>query len=295
MIVAKNPPDMRGKVVLKMRGGAASPLVLQAAVRVAHAFRGELRGLFVEDEELLALAEMPFAREISLTGQRSRALTLDVVREEMQTASAAMEREFDRLTRVARIPMHFEVVHGAANKAQRVAIKEAGILAIGEPLVLAGAHMERDLIAELARFAGLMLVGAEARRARGTIVAVIDSGCDVALLVDTAERLAVEGAEEITLLLVCAEGREAVRLEAEALRALDDGTRYHFERIQHARPRALCESVRRVAGGLAIAQFGSRACGDVPQALRMTCALDCPLLLLSGEAAKSASRKRKKP
>lgn len=283
MMAVQQTRDLRGKVVLRMRGGAANPLVLKAAVRVAHAFRGELRGLFMEDEELLALAEMPFAREISLTGRRSRPLSLDVVRKETRAASVAMEREFDRLTRASRVPMHFEVVQGTASKTSEKAMKEAGILAIGEPLALAGAHMAREMIAELSRFAGLVLVGAEARRARGSIVAVVDPGCDVALLVDTAERLADNGADEVVLLLANTGPRETARLEAEARKALDPGTRYRFERIEQATPRAVRDAVRQVASGLAIAQFGGRACGDVPQALRMACALDCPLLLLSGE------------
>ena len=89
--------DVRGKVVLTMCGGAASPLILEVATRFARTFRGELRGLFVENEELLALAQMPFAREIALTGGRTRTLSLDVVRKEMQDASAAMEREFNSI------------------------------------------------------------------------------------------------------------------------------------------------------------------------------------------------------
>lgn len=283
-MAARRSTDVRGRVVLRMRGGSASPLAMQTAVRVAHAFQGELHGLFVEDEELLALAGLPFAREISFTGRRSRQLSLDVVRAEMRAAIAAMEREFERLTRAARVPMRFDVFRGAAEDELHRALKEAGILAIGEPLALTGSHLVREMLAELTGLAGLVLVGAEARRARGAVVALIDPGADVAMLVDSAERLAGEGAEEVVLLLATPDTGEAARLEREARAALDPGTRYRFERLADPTARAAREAARRGGAGLVIARLGGPLAPDIPTAARTACAIECPLLLLSAGA-----------
>jgi len=272
--------DVRGKVVLRMRGGAASPLILEAATRFARIFRGELHGLFVENEELLALAQMPFAREISLTGGHTRTLSVDVVRKEMEAASAAMEREFERLTRAARVQARFEVVRGAAEEMLRKAMEDTGILAIGEPLALAAPGMFPELLAELTGIAGIIVVGCEARRAHGPIFTIIDSSANVALLIDTAEQMASEGAQEVILLIAGAEGSEAERLEAEARSALDAGTRYRFERIGAVSPRSLGALVQRHEGGLVIARIGGPVAGDGVQASRFACALNCPLLLL---------------
>lgn len=272
--------DMRGKIVLRMRGGAASPLILEVATRFARIFHGELHGLFIENEELLALAQMPFAREISLTGTRTRALSLNVVRKEMEAASAAMEREFERLTRAARVPARFEVIRGATEEALRKAMKNTGILAIGEPLALAAPNMFPKLLAELPGIAGIVVVGSRARRARGPILTVIDPSSDVAMLVDSAQRIAGEGAQEVILLIAGAQGGEAERLRAEARSALDAGTRHRFERIGAVTPRALGAMVQRHEGGLVIARIGGPVAGDGIQASRFACALDCPLLLL---------------
>lgn len=286
-MAAKQTVDRRGRVILRMRGGAASPLVLEAAARVARVFHGELRGLFVEDQELLSLAEMPFAREISLTGRRSRPLSIDLVRREMQAASEAMAREFERLTRAARVPAHFEVVRGMMEDALRSAMEEPGILAIGEPLALGGAHVMREALADLSRFAGLVMVGAEARRAKGPVLTVLDPACDVALLVDTAERLAGEGAEQVILLIADAGSGEAARIERKAREALDETTRYRFERMPVATPRGLNTLAQREACGLVVARLGGPVAGDWLEASRAACALDCPLLLLNAEPAKS--------
>lgn len=271
--------DLRGRVVLRMHGGEASPLVLEMAARIVATFRGELHGLFVENEELLALAQMPFAREISLVGGATRPLSLDIVRREMKAASAAMERQFNQLMRAQRISADFEVISGAAREPRKV-MEGAGILAIGEPLALAVPGTFPEDLAELSGFAGLMVVGCEARRAHGPILAIIDPSSDVALLVDTAEQLAGESGEEVILVVCGAEAGDAGRLEARARAALDPGTRYRFERHGALSPPSLGALARQYGGGLVIGRIGGPLAADSAGAFRYACALDCPLLLL---------------
>ena len=50
-----------------------SAIALEAAVRVARAFRSEIESLFVEDEQLFDCASYGFVREVSLSGRASRA------------------------------------------------------------------------------------------------------------------------------------------------------------------------------------------------------------------------------
>lgn len=280
MVAKERQEDVRGKVVLRMRGGAASPLILEVATRFARTFRGELHGLFVENEELMALADMPFAREISLTGGRTRALSLDMVRKEMQAASAMMEREFERLTRAAHITARFEVIAGAAEEVLRKAMQDSGILAIGEPLALAAPGMLPKLLAEFTNVTGIVVVGCDARRAHGPILTVIDPSPDIAMLVDTAEQIAGEGDQEVILLIAGAQHSEADRLEAEARAALDTGTRYRFERVDAVTPHSLGALVQHNESGLVIARVGGPVAKSGVQASRFACALDCPLLLL---------------
>ncbi len=272
--------DSRGKIVLRMRGGAASPLVLEVAIRFARIFRGELVGMFVENEELLALSQMPFAREISLTGNRTRTLSLDIVRQEMAAASAEMAREFKRLTRAAHIPTRFEVLRGMAEEAKIKAMTETGILAIGEPLALVAPDRFPELLSEVSGVSGVIVAGCDARRAQGPIITILDPASDVARLVDTAEQVAGEGAQEVVILIANALESEALRLEADARAALDTGTRYKFERVGEVSPHSLGALVRRHKGGLVIARINGPIATSGIEASRFACALDCPLLLL---------------
>ena len=54
--VAQTGED-RGRVVLQLRSGRPSAIALQAAVRVAQAFNSEIESLFVQDQQLLDLAQ----------------------------------------------------------------------------------------------------------------------------------------------------------------------------------------------------------------------------------------------
>lgn len=280
MATQRTKADIRGKVAVRMRGGAASPLVLQTAVRVARCFRGELRGLFVENEDLMALARLPFGREISLTGRRSRPVSPQTVEEEMRTALRAMEERFAKLTKGLDLPTRFDVLHSTAEETLRTAMGDIGILAIGEPIALVAPEKFLALLTELPKLAGIVVAGSEARRAEGPVVTVIDPGSDVALLVDTAERIAGEGEQETIMLIAAPHGSDAAQLEAETRKAIDAGTRYRMERMEDFSPHSLAAFIRRFSGGLVIARAGGIIAADGAQAVRYAYALDCPLLLL---------------
>lgn len=271
--------DIRGRVAVRMRGGKASPLVLQVAVRVAHTFRGELHGLFFEHEDLMALARMPFGREISLTGTRSRPISPETVEAEMHEALRAMEQRFTQLREGLNLPTRFEVLHSAEERSKQ-ALRNIGILAIGEPIALAAPETFLSILADLPSLAGIVVTGSGARRAEGPVVAVIEPGSNIGMLVDTAEKISGESGQETVLLIVTADSVEAAQLEAEARKSLDTGTRYRMERVHNIEPGSLSAFTRRMSAGLVIARAGGTLAGDGSLAARYACALDCPLLLL---------------
>ena len=48
------------------------PSTIELAVAIAASQQGALHGLFIEDEDLLRAASLPFAREVPLTGGKPR-------------------------------------------------------------------------------------------------------------------------------------------------------------------------------------------------------------------------------
>jgi len=277
--------DRRGRVVLRMRGAAPTPAMLETAARVARTFRGEVRGVFVKDEDLLALADMPFAREISLTGVRTRALSAAMIRREMEAASTATRLALERLARLRGVATRFEVIAETAASAPHAASEDTGILAVGEPLALVAPAALASLLSALPATAGVVVAGPSARRTSGPVLAAIDRNTDVALLVDTAEQIAREAGERIILLLSDVHDRAGSPLDQEVRAAIDPGTGFQITHVGPLSPRILGLLAGRHGAGLAIMQFNDSLVATVSQVARFTAALACPLLLMRSDAA----------
>src|SRR3546814_4122450 len=91
--------------------------MLELAAALAAANACELRGLYVEDQDLLHLAELPFAREVQISQAISRTLKreqlLQDLRAQAGVARAAMMHQAAR----HRIAWSFQVAQGRTNEA----------------------------------------------------------------------------------------------------------------------------------------------------------------------------------
>ncbi len=270
--------EKQRRVVLQMRSGRSSPVALEAAIRMARALESELEGVFVEDEHLLSLAALPFAREISSTGRRSRPLSADVVGAEMRAAAATLRREFERLARAAAVPARFAVVRDEPERALRIASARASVLALCDPSTGEGLGGLRAVTACLSDLMGCLLVGAAVRRTSGRVIVALDALAVLPELVRMAERLAAATREELVLVKLgetLAAGGEADRLIGRALTG-----RIAVTVAQMGSDDAMPETARRLGGGLLVAGFGGAVAPGEAELARLTAQLECPLLLL---------------
>mgnify|MGYP003667400298 CR=1 FL=1 len=84
---------------------------LALAARVAASVDADLNGIFVEDENLLALSALPFAREISMAGAVSQMCEADMLRA-MQAQAQIARRVLERAAKDAHIGWHFDIARG---------------------------------------------------------------------------------------------------------------------------------------------------------------------------------------
>jgi len=119
------------RILVALDASRHSVAALQVAADLASHLEAELVGLFVEDINLLRLAELPFAREVgSYSGTRRRLNTRQVERQlkvQAERARRALEAYADR----ASVRWSFEVTRGVVAPCVLAAASDADLVILG--------------------------------------------------------------------------------------------------------------------------------------------------------------------
>jgi hypothetical protein len=264
-----------------------SRLALEAAVNAARALGRRLSGVYIEDSELMQLAALSCAREVSLTGRHADRLTPERLAEEMRLVAASAHRELKELAQLAGIDLEFEIVRDNPVMALEGPVEPGALLALGEAFTATEAARLSHLLNEADAISGALITGPRAHRVRGPIVVAVEEAARMPILITYAERLQSEGRMGIVLLLVADTPQRIAELKAAAGRlprpdAVLSLAQALISRAVAGRGAAgiLAEAVIRYQGGFAIAHLGRliRAREREVQMLAQT--LECPLLLL---------------
>jgi len=277
--------EQRGRVVLHIASGHANAIAIEAAVRIAQAFHSEIESLFVEDLQLYDMASYPFAREISLSGARTRALSRDAIELEMRLIARSLGRRVEALARAADVPLRARVVRDDPVQALAKACAEDGpwnVVALADVLPPGQGARLCELFANVSGYTGLMLVGPKARRTRGPVVAVVENADHLQPMLRAGERMASVTGGEVLLMLLSDSRSAGEWLEEQVRLALGDQSKVRLLRCQidQGAPAALAEVIRRLNGGFLIGHFGGilvPAHGDLRD---LVAALECPLFLM---------------
>lgn len=277
--------EQRGRVVLHLAGSHPSPVALEAAVRIARAFNSEIESLFVENAHLFEMTSYPFAREISRFGAQSHALSRDRLEREMRLLAQSLCRRVETLARAAEVPAHARVVRDDPLQALARACAECGpwnVVALADPLSPGDALSLSEVFTTVVDVTGLMLVGPQARRTSGPIVAALEDIEHLQHLVRAGERLASIAGGEIALLLLAQTADEARVMEDHARLALGNpsGLRIMAMAGLDIAPAALAEKLRRMSAGFVIGQYGGILIADDSELRTLVGALECPLFVM---------------
>lgn len=123
------PPDEspRRRITVALRGGSADAGLLGSAARLAQEIYADLSGVFLEDIDLLRLAELPLAMEIcTSTGVRRPVDVADLSRR-LASQAAAAEKALARAAEGAGIVWSFRVSRGVVAALLKQATAEADI------------------------------------------------------------------------------------------------------------------------------------------------------------------------
>jgi hypothetical protein len=88
---------------------------LDAAAALAGSIGAELLGLFVEDQDLLHFASLPFAHEIGAASASRRRLDMASIERDLRAQAAEAERRLAGAASRVRVQSEFRVARGAAH------------------------------------------------------------------------------------------------------------------------------------------------------------------------------------
>lgn len=202
--------------------------MLEAAARLAGAMRASLQAVFVEDEELRRLAQLPFACEVGFGSAVVRRMELSRLERDLKNRAAELERLLRRRAARDRVHWSFSVTRGALPAA---ALKATP----GADLYILPRHGSRYT--------------EERRRAPGAIATLLDGSPESQRALEAAATLA--DGSTLHVLVPAGEDRPALR---DRVTPLLRHLRHPavFLPIDDSNPETIAAAVRQLRAGLLV-------------------------------------------
>ncbi len=119
------------KILVALDGSAESMVALETAVSLAAAHQAEVIGLFVEDINLLRLAELPFSREIVLTSADANNLNSQHMSQQLRAQANRAEQALHTAGEEAHVLTSFRRVRGHVPLSVVTASMDVDLLVLG--------------------------------------------------------------------------------------------------------------------------------------------------------------------
>lgn len=224
------PPFARLLLALGATGGRTS---VEFSASLAGLLQIPMDTMFIEDEELLAMAALPVAREISRLGVSMAGFDLQRMERELRRQANRLEQLARSCQVASRIECRFQVVRGRTAAELSGALRPGDCLALSRELgpVTGPGGIGRAVQSVLsADWSALLILGENLPILPGPVTTWYDSGAPSEAALLLAQRLSQARGQPLHVLLPAtgATGRE-LRLQARRLAA-----RAHFSMLSGA-------------------------------------------------------------
>lgn len=249
------------RVVVLLDAVSESRGAIETAARLAAEWRVPLHGVFIEDEELIALAALPFARQVTLC-VGCEPLTQENVGSQLRAAAERARAELAAEAERRHVEWSFEIVRGPLS--EKTFGGEHDFLVAGAATRPIGVHFQAASRwwSSLTLTAGPLLLTRRQWAGGGTVLAMLRRrGPEAARLLDISARLA--------------------RFTAAQLRVVGS--------LDFGDPAEFSAWVVRVLGGRAPAFRTELAAVDLAALRHRIEALDCRLLVFERPARETAA------
>ncbi|MEO3428590.1 hypothetical protein AAFN88_07010 [Pelagibius sp. CAU 1746] len=198
------------RVLVALDSSTACAVTLEVAASLAAATASELSGLFVEDQDLLHLAGLPFAREVQLGKVRpgeslSRDLDPAVLLRDLRAQAAVAREAMAKQAALHRLAWSFQVAKGRSEEALLLAAAAGDVIAVARgfgPMARFG-RISREVRLIAARAPGpLLLAGAGGTLQAGPVLLPYDASPAAEHMLAIAADLAVTRRAPLEIMLL---------------------------------------------------------------------------------------------
>jgi nucleotide-binding universal stress UspA family protein len=120
------------RILVTLDSSPGSLTRLESAAELAANLQAELTGLFVEDANLLRLAQLPFTTEIGLSSPIGRRLKLEQLHYHFRAQSQRMRRALAAIAQAKGVSWSFNVVRGSVAAEVLAAASDTDLLILGK-------------------------------------------------------------------------------------------------------------------------------------------------------------------
>lgn len=242
-----------GRVLVALDASPHSLTALDAAVEFAALFDAELLGIFVEDAELLRLADLPFASEVASFSASIQPLDAERMRLQLRAVAERSRRALAVSAERARVRWSFRVARGSVAAAVMEGAGGRDLISFGrrgwsrpsEP------RLGRTARAILSEARASTLVLQRGRPIGAPLCALYDGSRAARRGLDAIACLARGGAP--TVVIVASDESVAERLEREAEEILQaQGITAEVRRVSGSNRETIRAAIRAVGAGLVV-------------------------------------------
>jgi hypothetical protein len=256
------------RVLIGLSSGEMPSAMLDLATELAHAFHAEVAGLFVEEDLLYEVSDLPATRAMSRGGGPAE-LDRGSIGAEIAAQARAWRRALSARAERSHVAWSFESRRGDALTVLRGSARADDMLMIGGTASTITLRARIDLAVQALGAARAVLVIPERiRQSRGAVVAFANGDHD-GRPVELAGRIARAVGESL-LILTRARGEHAETHGGQA-RILE---------LANEDPETIAMLLRRIEPRLVVAQSAGPIFSDVATAANLMQAAGAPMLLL---------------
>jgi nucleotide-binding universal stress UspA family protein len=211
------------RILVALDASLRSMVRVETAAEVAANFQAELIGLFVEDVNLLRVAQFPFIRENSLFSSTSRRIRLEEIQQDLRAQSNRMRRALAAAASARKVPWTFRVARGSVAREVLTAASEGDLIILEKMTwsLSGGRRLGSNVRMILLQGRGSTLILQE-ETSLTVPVSVIFDGSDLSSrALNLAARLVQAGDGRLNVFILAPDRETARKMQADVLAELE--------------------------------------------------------------------------